>query len=111
MNNVIENAATTQELAASIISTNESIKIMEDRMNHIVGMMNDVEQRIQQGYNKSAELSKSSIEMKNIVKDSLEASRRNIEKNQKNVETAMSDLEALSQINNMANEIDRKSVV
>ena len=105
MNNVIENAATTQELAASIISTNESIKIMEDRMNHIVGMMNDVEQRIQQGYNKSAELSKSSIEMKNIVKDSLEASRRNIEKNQKNVETAMSDLEALSQINNMANEI------
>lgn len=105
MNNVIENAATTQELAASIISTNESIKIMEDRMNHIVGMMNDVEQRIQQGYNKSAELSKSSIEMKNMVKDSLEASRRNIEKNQKNVETAMSDLEALSQINNMANEI------
>ena len=105
MNNVIENAATTQELAASIISTNESIKIMEDRMNHIVGMMNDVEQRIQQGYNKSAELSKSSIEMKNIVKDSLEASRRNIEKNQKNVENAMSDLESLSQINNMANEI------
>ena len=87
MNNVIENAATTQELAASIISTNESIKIMEDRMNHIVGMMNDVEQRIQQGYNKSAELSKSSIEMKNIVKDSLEASRRNIEKNQKLVDS------------------------
>lgn len=105
MNNVIENSATTQELAAGIISTNDSISVMENRMNQIVSMMNEVEKKLKEGYEKSEALKKSSQEMQEMVVVSLEASKENIERNRKNVNVAMTNLESLSQINQMATDI------
>lgn len=105
MNIVIDNSATTQELAAGIISTNESIAIMEEKMQNIVSMMRNVEDRIKDGFSKSEELQMNSSRMQEMVSLSLEESRKNIELNQKKIEEAMTNLQALSQINKMADDI------
>ena len=102
---VTDNSATTEELAASITTTNEAIGAMEEKMNRIVEMVEDVENKIQDGREKSTELMKSAQNMQAMANHSLSNSKQNIADNQKNIETAMMDLQSLSQINQMATEI------
>ena len=102
---VTDNSATTEELAASITTTNEAISAMEDKMTSIVKMVEDVENKIKIGREKSTELMKSAQEMQEMANSSLANSKDNIADNQKNIETAMMDLQSLSQINQMATEI------
>ena len=102
---VTDNSATTEELAASITTTNEAISAMEEKMTSIVKMVEDVENKIKIGREKSTELMKSAQEMQEMANNSLANSKDNIADNQKNIETAMMDLQSLSQINQMATEI------
>lgn len=105
MTYVTDNAATTEELAASIISTNEAISTMENKMNHIVEMMAEIEARILEGFEKSTNLIASAQNMQELANSSLQDSKKNIEENQKHIEAAMTKLESLSQINQMATDI------
>lgn len=105
MTYVTDNAATTEELAASIISTNEAISTMEKKMNDIVTMVADVESRISEGRDKSNALIASAQNMQILAQNSLDESKENIKQNQKNIEIAMTNLEGLSQINQMATDI------
>ena len=102
---VTDNSATTEELAASITTTNEAISAMEEKMTSIVKMVENVENKIKIGREKSTELMKSAQEMQEMANNSLANSKDNIADNQKNIETAMMDLQSLSQINQMATEI------
>ena len=105
MTYVTDNAATTEELAASIISTNEAISTMENKMNHTVEMMAEIEARILEGFEKSTNLIASAQNMQELANSSLQDSKKNIEENQKHIEAAMTKLESLSQINQMATDI------
>ena len=102
---VTDNAATTEQLAASITTTNEAINSMEERMANIVAMVNDVEERIVAGNEMSSALMKSAQDMQRMADQSLENSKQSIINNQQNIETAMQKLQSLSQINQMATEI------
>ncbi len=102
---VTDNSATTEELAASITTTNEAISAMEVNMQNIVKMVADVESKIKEGMNVSTELIKSAQEMQLMANNSLANSKNNIDDNQRNIETAMMNLQSLSQINQMATEI------
>ena len=102
---VTDNSATTEELAASITTTNEAISAMEEKVTNIVRMVGDVEDKIKVGREMSTELIKSAQSMQKMANSSLQNSQENIAENQKNIETAMMDLQSLSQINQMATEI------
>ncbi len=102
---VTDNSATTEELAASITTTNEAIVAMEDKVNNIVKMVEAVESKIKVGREMSVELIKSAQSMQTMANNSLQNSKENISDNQKNIERAMMDLQSLSQINQMATEI------
>ncbi len=102
---VTDNAATTEELAAGIITTKESINAMEAKVVNIVKMVVDVENKIMIGRQKSTELIESAQIMQKMANNSLLNSQQNISENQKNIETAIMDLQSLSQINQMATEI------
>lgn len=102
---VTDNAATTEELAASITTTNDAIVAMETKMKEIVAMVSSVERKVEEGREKSAQLMKSAQHMQTMANDSLQNSMDNIADNQKSIESAMQDLQSLAQINQMATEI------
>ena len=102
---VTDNSATTEELAASITTTNEAINAMEAKMQNVVNLVANVENKIKDGMRVSTELIKSAQEMQSMANVSLTNSKNNITDNQKNIETAMMNLQSLSQINQMATEI------
>ncbi|NLG03708.1 MAG: methyl-accepting chemotaxis protein, partial [Clostridia bacterium] len=102
---VTDNSATTEELAASITTTNAAINEMESKMQNVVRMVENVENKIREGMTVSTELIKSAQEMQSMANNSLTNSQNNITNNQKNIETAMMNLQSLSQINQMATEI------
>ena len=102
---VTDNAATTEELAASITTTNDAIAAMETKMKEIVAMVSSVERKVEEGREKSAQLMKSAQHMQTMANDSLQNSMDNIADNQKSIESAMQDLQSLAQINQMATEI------
>src|SRR5574344_505308 len=78
---------------------------MEEKVTNIVRMVGDVEDKIKVGREMSTELIKSAQSMQKMANSSLFRSQENIAENQKNIETAMMDLQSLSQINQMATEI------
>ena len=102
---VTNNAATTEELAASITSTNEAIDAMEAKMDELADIAASVESRIKVGRSKSEELMTSAIGMQEMAGTSLRNSVNNINTNQANIEAAMNELQSLSRINDLATEI------
>ena len=102
---VTDNSATTEELAASITTTNDAISAMESKMAYIVRMVDDVEKKIEDSRAKSNILMRSAEDMEAMANTSLNNSKQNISDNRAQVEIAMNDLESLSQINQMATEI------
>lgn len=74
-------------------------------MMRIVEMMADVENKIDEGREKSTDLIKSAKDMQEMANISLRNSKDNIAHNQKSIKEAMQDLQSLSQINQMATEI------
>ena len=83
---VTDNAATTEELAASITTTNDAIVAMETKMKEIVAMVSSVERKVEEGREKSAQLMKSAQHMQTMANDSLQNSMDNIADNQKTTE-------------------------
>lgn len=102
---VMDNSATTEELAASITTTNNAIQTMEEKMHSIIQMVEEVEKKIEYGHQKSSELMKSAEEMRSMANQSLLNSKESIEVNQEKIADAMKELQSLSQINQMATEI------
>lgn len=100
-----DNSATTQELAASITTTNEAIENVADEIATISDLVKEVEEKVQAGNEKSAELIQTSAHMKGMAENTLNDAGEKIEKNRQNVEKAMQKLQSLTRINDMAQQI------
>ncbi len=105
MNYVTDNTATTEELASNIRLTNESINEVSNRISQIGEMVGDIENKISAGKTRSTQLQESASRMQDIADSSLNSSKDSAGENRRNVEKVVSDLKALLEINNMANEI------
>ena len=102
---VTNNAAVTEQLAASIASTNTAIVAMEARMNELAEIAKSVEESIATSRNMSQDLMASSNNMRNMANASLDNSVENIKVNQSRVSDAMHSLQSLGRINQLATDI------
>ena len=103
--NVSDNSATTEELAASITTTNEAIENVVDEITRIADMVHTVEEKVKAGDDKSNQLLYTAAAMKNMAESTLSDTDARIQENRKNVEAAMVNLQSLTRINDMAQKI------
>lgn len=100
-----DNSATTEELAASITTTNDAITNVVNEIETISELVNYVEDKVKAGDEKSMQLIQTAENMKSMAGSSLEEAGIKIELNRKNVEAAMVNLQSLTRINDMAKQI------
>lgn len=103
--NVGDNSATTEQLAASITTTNESIDNVVNEIARISDLVQHVEEKVLAGDEKSEQLLKAAAAMKDMAENTLEETDEKIRENRKNVEAAMVNLQSLTRINDMAQKI------
>ena len=103
--NVGDNSATTEQLAASITTTNESIDNVVNEIARISELVQHVEEKVLAGDEKSEQLLKSAAAMKDMAENTLREADQKIRGNRKNVEEAMINLQSLTRINDMAQKI------
>lgn len=100
-----DNAATTQELCASIDSTNSSIESVTEEINTISDIVGSIEEKVSSGTDISSELIAKAREMNENASESLEKGLRTMEETKANIDSAMKGLNAVENINNMTDEI------
>lgn len=105
INCVFDNSATTEELAASINVTNETIEAVFNEITHLGEMVNQVQEKVQLSTNKSQILSNSSSLMKQTTDEAITNSNLKIAQNQKEIDAAMVNLQSLTRINDMVTQI------
>lgn len=100
-----DNSATTEELLATTDTTNEAIKHVGNEIGQIANMVQQIEEKVTMGSQKSENLMKIVNEMKLHANHSLQSTESGIKENQKNIEEAMVNLQSLMRINEMATQI------
>ena len=100
-----DNSATTEELAASITTTNEAIENVVGEIAGIADRVHTVEEKVKAGDDKSNQLIHTAAAMKNMAESTLNETDSKIQENRKNVEAAMVNLQSLTRINDMAQQI------
>ncbi len=100
-----DNSATTEELAASITTTNEAIDNVTGEIERISELVQHVEEKVTAGDEKSNQLLHTAASMKEMAENTLGETAEKIEVNRKNVEAAMVNLQSLTRINDMAQQI------
>lgn len=102
---VTDNSATTEQLAASINVTNESIAYVSSDIERINRDVDTIRDRVEDGYEKSTELYNSVVNIENTSNTSVETSEKNIEMNRANISSAVANMQSLVKINELAEEI------
>lgn len=105
LDSIENNAATTEELSASIISTNSSIDAVTDEIDKINHMVSDIDASVKDGNEKSMVLIKTANAMNTMAGETLVHNRSKIESTKSNIEEAMLNLQSLVKINEMATQI------
>lgn len=100
-----DNSATTEQLAASIATTNEAIENVVHEIETISELVNHVDEKVQAGDAKSKQLLQTSAAMQNMAESTLEEADTKISENRRNMEAAMVNLQSLTRINDMAQQI------
>lgn len=100
-----DNSATTEELAASITTTNSAIEQMVSEIATISELVGKVEEKVSAGDRKSEDLLQTAQSMRDMAGTTLTGTGEKIQKNRKNVEAAMVNLKSLTRINDMAKQI------
>ena len=100
-----DNMATTEELSASISNTNESIENMNDEIQQINTLVNIVGEKVEEGTERSENLIISTGEMSKLATSTLRVTEDKLSTTKSNVQAAMEELQALSKINDMAEQI------
>lgn len=100
-----DNSATTQQLAASIMTTNEAIGNVVSEIEKILELVNYVVEKVRVGDEKSRELIRTAEDMKDMAGNALQESEVKIRQNRSNMEAAMLNLQSLTRINEMAKQI------
>lgn len=105
MDSVENNAATTEELSASIISTNTSIDVVTEEVERINRIVGDIQNCVSDGNKKSATLMQTANTMSQVAEETLRNNRSKIEETRSNINVAINELQSLVKINEMANQI------
>ena len=100
-----DNSATTQQLAAGIITTNEAIGNVAGEVEKITELVDRVESKVRAGDEKSRELIRTAENMREMADGALQEAGVKIGQNRSNVEAAMVNLQSLTRINEMAGQI------
>ena len=100
-----DNSATTEELAASITTTNSAIEQVVNEILTISELVERVEEKVKAGDQKSENLLEAAQSMRVMADTTLAGTGERIEKNRKHVEDAMVNLKSLTRINDMAKQI------
>ncbi|MCH5250295.1 MAG: methyl-accepting chemotaxis protein [Lachnospiraceae bacterium] len=105
VSNVGDNSATTEELAASITITNEAIDNVAKEIMVISNLVAEVENKVKAGNEKSNQLLIAAETMKDMAMDTLNETGQKIQMNRNNMESAMANLQTMTRINDMAQQI------
>lgn len=100
-----DNSATTQELTASIITTNEAIANVAGEIEKISELVSHMADKVEAGDEKSRQLIQTAENMKSMAGNALEETGSKIQQNRRNMEIAMANLQSLTRINDMAKQI------
>ena len=100
-----DNSATTEELAASIATTNSAIEQVVNEILTISELVEKVEEKVKARDRKSENLLETAQSMREMADTTLTGTGERIEKNRKHVEDAMVNLKSLTRINDMAKQI------
>lgn len=100
-----DNSATTQELTASIITTNEVIANVAGEIEKISELVSHMADKVEAGDEKSRQLIQTAENMKSMAGNALEETGSKIQQNRRNMEIAMANLQSLTRINDMAKQI------
>ncbi|MCR5583961.1 MAG: methyl-accepting chemotaxis protein [Lachnospiraceae bacterium] len=100
-----ESMAVTEELYARIEQTNESVRKTEDEINKVVGLVQNVNDKVGAGEKLSKDLIKKTGIVTQEVEGKLEASREKINETRTNVYEAVESLETVKKINDLASAI------
>lgn len=103
--NIETNAATTEELSASISNTNDAIDKMNTEIGNMYNLVDDIALKVDDSYKKSDDMIKTSNKMSSETQNTLENNVVKIESTKKKIEEAMTALSALSNIDEMASKI------
>lgn len=102
---VEENSDTTEEFAKRTNSITDTIKRVDNEVGEIANVVSVVESKIQIGTERSDELSEKVSQMRENISNSLRVTSLRIEENKKAIEEVMSNLQSLTRIDEMAEQI------
>lgn len=102
---VEDNAATTQQLAASIMTTNGAIEVANKEISQISELVAKVKEKVEKGEEKSSSLMDISNDMKDLATNSLQETDEKMSENRREIEDAMKELHTLTRINDMVAQI------
>lgn len=100
-----DNMATTEELSAGIMSTNGSIQQMNTEVNTITELVRQVNEQVNNGSRKSDVLLDSTKEMVTNAEQTLQSTEEKIKQTREKIGKALEELQALTKINTMADQI------
>lgn len=100
-----DNSATTQQLAASIITTNGAIGNVVSEIEKISELVGYVADKVKVGDEKSRQLIQTAENMKSMAGNALQEAEVKIRQNRSNMEAAMVNLQSLTRVNEMAKQI------
>lgn len=100
-----DNSATTEQLAASIITTNSAIGNVVGEIEKISELVGYVVEKVKTGDKKSRQLIETAENMKSMAGSALEEAEVKIRQNRSNMEEAMLNLQSLTRVNEMAKQI------
>lgn len=100
-----DNSATTQQLAASIITTNGAIGNVVSEIEKISELVGYVADKVKTGDEKSRQLIQTAENMKSMAGNALQEAGVKIRQNRSNMEAAMVNLQSLTRVNEMAKQI------
>lgn len=102
---VEENANATEHFTEQTERINETVKQVDSGIGEIAEVVSQVEAKIRIGNTRSVDLMKQVVEMRNLASASLENTNVKIEENNNAIQSAMINLQSLTQIDEMAKQI------
>lgn len=102
---VDDNAATAEQVVAGAETTKQAVKHVGSEIARISELVIEVDEKVQAGSDKSDVLIHSVQEMKAVANGSLETNEDQMKENEKGIEEAMQNLQSLSRINEMVDQI------
>ena len=102
---VVENATTTEQFAKHTDTINQTVEQVDEGIGEISAVVSDVESKIRIGNEKSSELMKKVLDMRDIASSSLDNANTKIEENHQAIQEAIVNLQSLTQIDEMAKQI------